>query len=80
MTLAPILSWAYFNTPAILFSISDSTAVLWLAATLARINKRKWSLKKEKIKQNLNAIVEDFVLKKIVYIPDSPFLSTIFSL
>ena len=71
-TPAPILSWAYFNTPAILFNRSDSVAVLWLAATLARINKRKWSLKKEKIKQNLNAIAEDFSLKKIVYIQGSP--------
>ena len=48
--------------------------VLWLAATFARINKRKWSLKKEKIKQNLNAIAEDFSLKKIVYIQGSPAL------
>ena len=48
--------------------------VLWLAATLARINKRKWSLKKEKIKQNLNAIAEDFSLKKLVYIQGSPAL------
>ena len=70
----PILSWLYFNTPAILFNRSDSVAVLWLAATLARINKRKWSLKKEKIKQNLNAIAEDFSLKKIVYIQGSPAL------
>ena len=73
-TPAPILSWAYFNTPAILFNTSDSVAVLWLAATLARINKRKWSLKKEKIKQNLNAIAEDFSLKKLVYIQGSPAL------
>ena len=73
-TPAPILPWAYFNTPAILFNSSDSVAVLWLAATLARINKRKWSLKKEKIKQNLNAIAEDFSLKKIVYIQGSPAL------
>ena len=65
---APILSWAYFNTPAILFNRSDSVAVLWLAATRARINKRKWSLKKKKTKQDLNAIAEDFSLKKIVYI------------
>ena len=71
-TPAPILPWAYFNTPAILFNRSDSVAVLWLAATLARINKRKWSLKKEKIKQNLNAIAEDFSLKKLVYIQGSP--------
>ena len=73
-TPEPILSWAYFNTPAILFNTSDSVAVLWLAATLARINKRKWSLKKEKIKQNLNAIAEDFSLKKLVYIQGSPAL------
>ena len=39
-TPAPILSWAYFNTPEILFNRSDSVVVLWLAATLARINKR----------------------------------------
>ena len=73
-TPAPILSWVYFNTPAILFNRSDSVAVLWLAATLARINKRKWSLKKEKIKQNLNPISEDFSLNKIVYIQGSPAL------
>ena len=35
---------------------------------LARINKKRWSLKKEKIKQNLNVIAEDFSLKKLVYI------------
>ena len=69
---APILSWAYFNTPAIIFNRSDSVAVLWLAATLPRINKRKWSLKK--IKQSLNAIAEDFSLKKIVYIQGSTTL------
>ena len=73
-TPVPNLSWAYFNTPAILFNQSDSVAVLWVVATLARINKRKWSLEKEKIKQNLNAIVEDFSLKKIVYIQGSPAL------
>ena len=73
-TPAPILSWAYFNTPEILFNRSDSVVVLWLAATLARINKRKWSLKKEKIKQNLNAIAEDFSLEKVVYIQGSPAL------
>ena len=49
-------------------------AVLWLAAKLARLNQRKWSLKKEKIKQNLNAIAEDFSLKNIVYIQGSPTL------
>ena len=65
-TPAPILSWAYFNTPAILFNRSDSVAVLWLATTLARIN--------TKINQNLNAIAEDFSLKKIVYIQGSPAL------
>ena len=64
-TPAPILSWAYFNTPAILFNKSDSVAVL---------NKRKWSLKIEKIKQNLNAIAEDFSLKKLVCIQGSPTL------
>ena len=57
-----------------LFNRSDSVAVLWLAATFARINKRKWSLKKEKGKQNLDAIVEDFSLKEIVYIQGSPAL------
>ena len=50
-TPSPIFSWAYFNTPAILFKRSDSVTVLWLGATLTRINKRKQSLKKEKIKQ-----------------------------
>ena len=40
-----------------------------MAVYLARINKRKWSL--EKIKQNPNAIAEDFSLKKIVYIQGS---------
>ena len=39
-----------------------------------RISKRKWSLKEEKIKQNLSAIAEDFSLKKIVYIQGSPAL------
>ena len=69
------LSWAYFKAPTILFNRSDSVAVLWFAATLARINKRKWSLnKKDKTKQNLNAIAEDFSLKKIVYIQGSPAL------
>ena len=71
-TPSPILPWAYFNTPAILFNRSDSVAVLWLAAKLARLNKRKWSLKK--VKQNLNAIAEDFSLKNIVYIQGSPTL------
>ena len=73
-TPASILSWAYFNTPAILFNRSRTRTVLWLAATLPRINKRKWSLKREKIKQNLNAIAEDFSLKNIVYIQGSPAL------
>ena len=71
MTPAPTLS-AYFNTPAILFNRSDSVAVLWSAVTLARINKRKWSLKK--IKQNLNAIAEVFSLNKSVHIQVSPDL------
>ena len=57
-----------------MFNRSDSVTVLWLAATLARINKRKWSLKKEKTKQNLNAIGEDFSSKKILYIHGSPAL------
>ena len=73
-TPEPILSWAYFNTPARLFSRSDLVGILWLAVALARINKRKWSLKKEQIKQNLNTIAEDFSLKKIVCIQDSPAL------
>ena len=55
-TSAPIFSWMYLNTPTILFNRSGSVVVLWLAATLARINKRKGSLKKEKVKQNLNEI------------------------
>ena len=67
-TTAPILSWAYFNTPAILFNRSDSVAALSLAATLAR------TTKKEKIKQNLNTIAEGFSLKKIVDIKGSPAL------
>ena len=73
-TPAPIFSWAYFNTLATLFNRSDLVTVLWLAATLSRINKRKWSLKKEKISQNVNAIAEDFSLKKIVYVQVSPAL------
>ena len=40
-TAVPVLSGRYFNTPADLFNTSDSVAVLWLAATLARINERK---------------------------------------
>ena len=39
-TPAPILSEPYFNTPTVLFNTSDSGVVLWLAAMLARINKR----------------------------------------
>ena len=70
----PILSWAYFKTPAIFFNRSGSVAVLWLAATLAGINKRKWSLKKEKIKKSLNAIAEEFSLNKIFYIQGFPTL------
>ena len=42
-TPAPILSGAYFNTPAILFNTSALVAILWLAATLARTNKRQWN-------------------------------------
>ena len=59
-TPAPILSWAYFNTPAILFNRSESVAVLWLAATLAKINKRKSLLKNRKKQSKLNAIAENF--------------------
>ena len=57
-----------------MFNTSDSVAVLWLAATLARINKRKWSLKKRKNKAKLNAIAEDFSFKKLVYIQGSSAL------
>ena len=39
-TPAPILSGAYFNSPATLFNKFVSVAVLWLAATLARTNKK----------------------------------------
>ena len=70
---APILSGAYLDTPAILFNTSDLVTVLWLA-TLARIYKRKWSLKKRKIQAKLNAIAEDFSFKKFVYIEGSPAL------
>ena len=73
-TPSPILPWAYFNTPTILFNRSDSVAVLWLATTLSGINKRMWSLKKEKNKENLNAIAEDFSLEKNFYIQGSPAL------
>ena len=72
-TPAPILSGAYLDTPAILFNTSDLVTVLWLA-TLARIYKRKWSLKKRKIQAKLNAIAEDFSFKKFVYIEGSPAL------
>ena len=54
--------------------MSDLVVVLWLAATLARINKRKWSLKKRKNQAKLNAIAEDFNFKKFVYIQGSPAL------
>ena len=73
-TPASILSGAYFNRSAILFNTSDSVAVLWLAATLGRINKRKWSWKKKKKSSKLNAIAEDFSFKKFVYIQGSPAL------
>ena len=60
-TLAPILSWAYSNTPAILLNRSDSVAVLLLAAILARINKRKWSsLKKIVYTQSSPALCQQF--------------------
>ena len=72
-TPAPILSGAYLDTLAILFNTSDLVTVLWLA-TLARIYKRKWSLKKRKIQAKLNAIAEDFSFKKFVYIEGSPAL------
>ena len=48
-----------FNTPNILCNTSASV-VLWLATTLARTNKRKWSLKNGKIKQNLMQFQEYF--------------------
>ena len=67
----PILSGFYFNTPATLFNPSDSVTVLWLVAMLARINKRKWSLKKWKNQAKLNANAEDFSFKKFVYIESS---------
>ena len=73
-TPAPILSGAYFNTPAILFNTSASLVVLWLVATLARTNKRKWSLKKWKNQAKLNAIAENFNFKKFVYIQGFPAL------
>ena len=66
-TPTSILSGSYFNTPAVLFNRSDSVAVLWLAETLARINKRKQSLKKRKSQAKLNACTEDFSFKKFVY-------------
>ena len=72
MTPAPILSGLYFNNLAVFFNMSDLVVVLWLAATLARINKRKWSLKKRKNQAKLNAIAEDFNFKKFVYIQGSP--------
>ena len=72
-TPVPILSGAYFNTLANLFKTSDSVTVLWLVATLARMNKRKWSLKK-KSQAKLNAIAEDISFKKFVYIQGSPAL------
>ena len=71
-TPAPILLWAYYNIPAILFNTSDSVDFLWLAATLARINQRKWSLKKRRNQAKLNAAPQDFSFKKLVYIQGSP--------
>ena len=47
------------TTPAT-FNTSDSVAALKLTATLARINKRKWSLRKRKNHTKLFAIAEDF--------------------
>ena len=52
-----------------MFNTSASVAVLWLATTLARTNKRKWSLKKKKRRGNqakLSAIAEDFYFNKFV--------------
>ena len=74
-TTAPILSGPYFNTPAVLFNTSELVAILWLAATLARINKKKWSLKKNRKNQaKLNAIAKDFSFKKFLCIQGSPAL------
>ena len=64
-TPAPYLSGTYFNTSVILFSTSGSVAILCLAATLPRINKRMWSSKKEKNQAKLNAIAQDFSLREI---------------
>ena len=69
-----VLSGADFNTPAILFNTSALVTGLWLVATRARTNKRKWSLKNWKNQAKLNTIAEDFYLKKFVYIQGSPAL------
>ena len=74
-TQVPNLSGQKFNTPAVLFNTSDSVVVLWVAVMLARINKRKWSLKKRTNQAKLNAILEDFSFKKFVYIQGLPPLS-----
>ena len=80
-TPAPILSWAYFNTPAILFNRSDSVAVLWLAATFARINKRKWSLKKKKKSSKTKCNCRRLQLEETCLYSRLPrSVSTIFSL
>ena len=73
-TPATIFSGEYFNTSR------NFVQHVWLgggfgsAATLARTNKRKWSLKKRKNQAKLNAMAEDFCFKKFVYIQDSPAL------
>ena len=51
---------------AILFNTSASVVVLWLAATVARTNKRKLSLKNWGNQAKLNAIAEDFYFNKFV--------------
>ena len=76
MTPAPILSGLYFNNLAVFFNMSDLVVVLWLAATLARINKRKWSLKKRKNQAKLNAIAEASALRDL-FIFKAPHFSLI---
>ena len=55
-TPAPIFSGVYVNIPEIFFNTSDLVVVLCLVTMLARINKRKRSLKKRKNQGKLNAI------------------------
>ena len=79
-TPAPILSWAYFNTPATLFNTSDSVAVLWLAATLVRINKRKWSLKKENVSFKKLVYIQGFPILCQRFFPNKPHMQTFLTL